>query len=107
MSASGNSSTICCRLIPKPSWHRSSTEMNRYLEEALDLAQAGLGRVSPNPAVGAVVVRDGAVVGRGFYIARGVKHAEVIALEEAGAGARGATLYVKVEAPLFHRRRPA
>ena len=41
--------------------------MNRFLEEALDLAERGLGRVSPNPAVGALIVRDGNIIGRGFY----------------------------------------
>ena len=60
-----------------------------YLEEALDLAAQGLGRVSPNPAVGAVIVRDDVVVGRGFHTWAGVKHAEVLALEEAGELARG------------------
>src|SRR6201988_2579282 len=78
--------------------------MNRYLEEALDLAAHGLGRVSPNPAVGAVIVRDDAVAGRGFHTWAGVKHAEVVALEEAGALARGATLYVTLE-PCSHQGR--
>ena len=80
--------------------------MNRYLEEALELAARGVGRVSPNPAVGAVIVRDDAVVGRGFYTARGVKHAEVLAIEEAGEKARGATLYVTLEPHSFHGRTP-
>jgi len=78
--------------------------MNRYLEEALDLAAQGLGRVSPNPAVGAVIVRDDVVVGRGFHTWAGVKHAEVLALEEAGELARGATLYLTLE-PCSHRGR--
>ncbi|MEO8050588.1 MAG: bifunctional diaminohydroxyphosphoribosylaminopyrimidine deaminase/5-amino-6-(5-phosphoribosylamino)uracil reductase RibD [Acidobacteriota bacterium] len=78
--------------------------MNRYLEEALDLAAQGLGRVSPNPAVGAVVVRDDVVVGRGFHTWSGVKHAEVLALEEAGEQARGATLYLSLE-PCSHQGR--
>lgn len=78
--------------------------MTRYLEEALDLAAQGLGRVSPNPAVGAVIVRDDAVVGRGFHTWSGVKHAEVLAIEEAGARARGATLYLTLE-PCSHQGR--
>jgi diaminohydroxyphosphoribosylaminopyrimidine deaminase/5-amino-6-(5-phosphoribosylamino)uracil reductase len=78
--------------------------MNPYLEEALDLAARGLGRVSPNPAVGAVIVRDDVVVGRGFHTWTGVKHAEVLALEEAGERARGATLYVTLE-PCSHQGR--
>lgn len=78
--------------------------MNPYLEEALDLAAQGLGRVSPNPAVGAVIVRDEVVVGRGFHTWAGVKHAEVLALEEAGELARGATLYLTLE-PCSHQGR--
>jgi diaminohydroxyphosphoribosylaminopyrimidine deaminase / 5-amino-6-(5-phosphoribosylamino)uracil reductase len=80
--------------------------MNRYLEEALDLAAQGLGRVSPNPAVGAVIVRDDTIVGRGLHTWAGVKHAEVIALDEAGARARGATLYLTLE-PCSHQGRTA
>jgi diaminohydroxyphosphoribosylaminopyrimidine deaminase/5-amino-6-(5-phosphoribosylamino)uracil reductase len=80
--------------------------MNPHMEQALELAAGGVGRVSPNPAVGAVIVRDGAVVGRGFYAARGVKHAEVLALEEAGEKARGATMYVTLEPHSFHGRTP-
>ncbi|PYT12663.1 MAG: bifunctional diaminohydroxyphosphoribosylaminopyrimidine deaminase/5-amino-6-(5-phosphoribosylamino)uracil reductase RibD [Acidobacteria bacterium] len=80
--------------------------MNRYLEDALELAARGVGRVSPNPAVGAVVVRQDQVVGRGFYTAAGVKHAEVLALEEAGEGAHGATLYVTLEPHAYHGRTP-
>ena len=75
-----------------------------YMRQALELARRGLGRTSPNPAVGALVVRDGAVVGRGFHTWAGVKHAEVVALEEAGERARGATLYVTLE-PCVHQGR--
>src|ERR1700681_46231 len=78
--------------------------MNRYLHEALDLAAQGLGRVSPNPAVGAVVVRDGTVVGRGFHTWSGMKHAEILALDEAGERARDATLYLTLE-PCSHQGR--
>jgi diaminohydroxyphosphoribosylaminopyrimidine deaminase/5-amino-6-(5-phosphoribosylamino)uracil reductase len=78
--------------------------MNRYLEEALDLAAQGLGRVSPNPAVGAVIVRDGTVVGRGFHTWSGMKHAEILALDEAGERARNATLYLTLE-PCSHQGR--
>jgi diaminohydroxyphosphoribosylaminopyrimidine deaminase/5-amino-6-(5-phosphoribosylamino)uracil reductase len=80
--------------------------MNRYLEEALDLAAQGLGRVSPNPAVGAVIVRDDTIVGRGLHTWSGVKHAEVLALDEAGERARGATLYLTLE-PCSHQGRTA
>lgn len=74
------------------------------MREALELARQGVGRTSPNPAVGAVVVRAGEVVGRGFHTWEGVKHAEVLALEQAGEKARGATLYVTLE-PCAHQGR--
>src|SRR5689334_7828976 len=80
--------------------------MDKFLEEALELAARGVGRTSPNPSVGAVVVRDGAVVGRGFHTWEGVKHGEVLALEEAGARAAGATLYVSLEPCTHHGRTP-
>ena len=74
------------------------------MRDALALARRGVGQTSPNPAVGAVVVRDGEVVGRGFHTYAGLKHAEVLALEEAGERARGATLYVTLE-PCCHQGR--
>ncbi len=75
-----------------------------YMREALDLARQGQGRTSPNPAVGAVLVRNGEVVGRGFHTWTGVKHAEVLALEQAGERARGAILYVTLEPCSHHGR---
>jgi diaminohydroxyphosphoribosylaminopyrimidine deaminase/5-amino-6-(5-phosphoribosylamino)uracil reductase len=75
-----------------------------YMRLALDLAERGRGRVSPNPAVGAVLVRDGQIVGQGFHTWSGVKHAEIVALEEAGERARGATLYITLE-PCSHQGR--
>jgi len=78
--------------------------MSAFLEQALDLAQQGAGRTSPNPAVGALVVKDGQIVGRGFHTWAGVKHAEVLALEEAGERARGAVMYVTLE-PCVHQGR--
>ncbi|MGA8029818.1 MAG: bifunctional diaminohydroxyphosphoribosylaminopyrimidine deaminase/5-amino-6-(5-phosphoribosylamino)uracil reductase RibD [Bryobacteraceae bacterium] len=74
------------------------------MKEALRLAEQGRGRTSPNPTVGAVLVRDGAIVGRGFHTWAGVDHAEVLALREAGQAARGATLYVTLE-PCSHQGR--
>lgn len=68
-----------------------------YMDMALELARAGWGHVSPNPLVGAVVVRDGQVVGRGWHRAYGQAHAEVNALADAGEAARGATIYVTLE----------
>lgn len=75
-----------------------------YMAEALELARRGIGLASPNPMVGAVVVRDGEVAGRGFHTWAGVKHAEVLALDEAGERARGADLYVTLE-PCAHQGR--
>ncbi|MGD0618457.1 MAG: bifunctional diaminohydroxyphosphoribosylaminopyrimidine deaminase/5-amino-6-(5-phosphoribosylamino)uracil reductase RibD [Bryobacteraceae bacterium] len=75
-----------------------------FMDEALALARMGAGRTSPNPAVGAVVVRNGEIVGRGFHTWAGVKHAEIVALEEAGERARGAELYLTLE-PCSHQGR--
>jgi diaminohydroxyphosphoribosylaminopyrimidine deaminase / 5-amino-6-(5-phosphoribosylamino)uracil reductase len=77
------------------------------LERALELAERGRGRVEPtHPLVGAVVVRDGSVVGEGWYAGSGTPHAEVVALEAAGARARGATLYVTLEPCAHHGTTP-
>jgi diaminohydroxyphosphoribosylaminopyrimidine deaminase / 5-amino-6-(5-phosphoribosylamino)uracil reductase len=76
------------------------------MDEALELARQGLGRTSPNPAVGAVLVKDGQIVGRGFHTYAQAKHAEVIALEEAGEQSRGATLYITLEPCSHHGRTP-
>lgn len=75
-----------------------------YMREALDLARQGRGMASPNPMVGAVLVRDGAVVGRGYHTYAGVQHAEIVALGQAGEAARGAALYVSLE-PCSHQGR--
>lgn len=69
----------------------------RYIKMALRLARKGSGRTSPNPMVGAVVVRKGVVVGQGFHQKAGGLHAERIAIEEAGDRARGGTLYLNLE----------
>ncbi len=74
------------------------------MQEALALAAQGRGQTSPNPAVGAVLVRDGKVVGRGFHTWPQIDHAEVVALRAAGEMARGATLYVTLE-PCAHQGR--
>ncbi len=77
----------------------------QHMRRALDLARAGVGLVSPNPAVGAVVVdASGREVGAGTHTYDGVKHAEVLALEQAGEGARGGTLYLNLE-PCSHQGR--
>jgi diaminohydroxyphosphoribosylaminopyrimidine deaminase / 5-amino-6-(5-phosphoribosylamino)uracil reductase len=77
----------------------------QFLRQALDLARQGFGLASPNPHVGAVIVdHDGRVAGTGAYTYDGVKHAEVVALEQAGDRARGGTLYINLE-PHSHQSR--
>ncbi len=71
------------------------------MQRALLLAERGWGHTAPNPMVGAVVVRDGVVVGEGYHARFGESHAEVVALGAAGARAKGATLYVSLE-PCAH-----
>lgn len=68
-----------------------------YMEMALALAEKGKGFTSPNPMVGAVVVKDGQIVGKGWHKACGGPHAEVNAIDDAGDLARGATIYVTLE----------
>jgi len=82
------------------------TNDHDYMRMALDLAVRGAGYVSPNPMVGAVVVRQGQVVGRGYHQAVGGPHAEVHAIDDAGDRARGATLYVTLEPCNHHGRTP-
>ena len=72
-----------------------------FLERALELAERGRGTTQPNPVVGAVLVRDGEVVGEGWHERKGEAHAEVNAIAAAGDRARGATLYVTLE-PCAH-----
>ena len=76
------------------------------LERALELAERGRGTTYPNPVVGAVVVRDGEVVGEGWHERKGGPHAEVVALDAAGERARGATLYVTMEPCAHHGSTP-
>jgi diaminohydroxyphosphoribosylaminopyrimidine deaminase/5-amino-6-(5-phosphoribosylamino)uracil reductase len=77
-----------------------------YFERALELAERGRGKTHDHPLVGAVVVRDGEVMGEGWYEYAGVRHAEAIALEQAGEAAREATLYVTLEPCSHHGRTP-
>jgi riboflavin biosynthesis protein ribD len=73
----------------------------KYMQMAIELAKKGAGGVNPNPMVGAVVVKNGKVIGRGYHKFFGGSHAEVYALEEAGKEAEGATIYVTLE-PCSH-----
>ena len=80
----------------------ASSRDHLYMQRALDLAARGIGRVEPNPMVGAVVVKGDRIVGEGYHQQFGGPHAEVLALEAAGAEARGAELYVSLE-PCCHQ----
>jgi diaminohydroxyphosphoribosylaminopyrimidine deaminase / 5-amino-6-(5-phosphoribosylamino)uracil reductase len=77
-----------------------------WMSQALELAQKGWGKTSPNPMVGCVVVKDGVLVGQGYHPKAGEPHAEVFALREAGEQAQGATLYVTLEPCNHHGRTP-
>ncbi len=79
-------------------------EDKEFMQVALDLAQRGKGFTSPNPIVGAVIVKDGRIVGEGYHEAAGKPHAEVMAINDAGSSARGASLYVTLE-PCNHTGR--
>jgi len=80
--------------------------MDAHLLRAIELARRGVRTAAPNPSVGAVVVRDGAVLGEGFTEEAGRRHGEIVALDAAGAGAEGATLYVTMEPCTHHGRTP-
>lgn len=78
----------------------------KFMDEALSLALKGMGNVSPNPVVGAVVVRKGKVVGRGYHRRAGSHHAEVSAIRNVKGSLDGATLYVTLEPCCHHGRTP-
>src|SRR3989338_2420502 len=78
------------------------TQAEYYMSECFEIAKAGLGRTSPNPVVGAIVLdKNGIPVGRGFHAKSGREHAEVLALKEAGKQAKDGTLIVNLE-PCCH-----
>ncbi len=81
---------------------RTMTDDKRFMGVALELAGKGKGMVEPNPMVGAVMVKDGKIVGQGYHEYFGGPHAEVCALEEAGSASKDATLYVTLE-PCAHQ----
>jgi diaminohydroxyphosphoribosylaminopyrimidine deaminase/5-amino-6-(5-phosphoribosylamino)uracil reductase len=78
----------------------------KYMKMALDQARKGLGRTSPNPAVGAVIVKDGGVIAAGYHRKAGTPHAEIDALNKLDGHAAGATLYVTLEPCNHHGRTP-
>jgi len=79
---------------------------SRMMQRCLSLAKRATGRTSPNPLVGAVIVKDGEIVGEGFHPRAGEPHAEVFALKAAGTAARGATIYVSLEPCNHYGRTP-
>lgn len=81
-------------------------EAERYMSRALNLAKRGQGRTSPNPMVGAVIVKDDKIVGEGYHRAPGEPHAEVEAIRAAGDNTRGAELYVTLEPCNHYGRTP-
>ena len=83
-----------------------STSDERWMSRALEIAGRAQGRTSPNPAVGAVLVRDGELLGEGFHEKAGEPHAEVMAFRNAREDVTGATLYVTLEPCAFHGRTP-
>src|SRR5246127_1891435 len=108
-SAPANQSTTSSPSTPKPTPIRFSTDTvnshdTHFMEHALDLARKGVGLASPNPTVGCVIVKDGAILGEGFHQYDWKDHAEIVALKQAGDRARGATLYVTLE-PCNHTGR--
>ncbi len=76
---------------------KPNQQYEKYMERVLELAEKGRGRTSPNPMVGALVIKNGEVVGEGYHTAAGKKHAEVVALENAGEKAKGAVLISSLE----------
>jgi len=77
-----------------------------YMKKALSLAELALGQVSPNPAVGALLVKDNEIIGQGYTQPPGSNHAEIVALEHAGKAATGSTLYVTLEPCCHYGRTP-
>ena len=77
-----------------------------YMERALSLARMAVGNTSPNPAVGAVIVKDELIVGEGYTQPPGSDHAEIVALKQAGDSGKGATMYVTLEPCCFTGRTP-
>ncbi|HSB03558.1 MAG TPA: bifunctional diaminohydroxyphosphoribosylaminopyrimidine deaminase/5-amino-6-(5-phosphoribosylamino)uracil reductase RibD [Thermodesulfobacteriota bacterium] len=78
----------------------------QWMKQVLRLAEKGRGRTSPNPMVGAVLVKGGKIVGKGYHAKAGEAHAEIIALQQAGESARGSTLYINLEPCIHYGRTP-
>ena len=78
----------------------------QMMQRCIELAKQAAGQTAPNPMVGAVVVKDGEIIGEGFHPGAGQPHAEVFALREAGEAAKGATIYVSLEPCNHYGRTP-
>jgi diaminohydroxyphosphoribosylaminopyrimidine deaminase / 5-amino-6-(5-phosphoribosylamino)uracil reductase len=89
-----------------PNTGGSARDDAQFMRRALELARKGWGQTAPNPMVGAVVVRDGVIVGEGYHRVFGGPHAEVEALRAAGERAQGATVYVTLEPCVHHGKTP-
>src|SRR5262245_16408748 len=85
-------------------WFPTFVNDETYIRRTFELARKGLGFASPGALVGAIIVKDDRILGEGFYTYGGIRHAEVIALEQAGIAARGSTVYTNPE-PCSHQGR--
>jgi diaminohydroxyphosphoribosylaminopyrimidine deaminase / 5-amino-6-(5-phosphoribosylamino)uracil reductase len=99
----GDLETLCLQVV---FLFREEQRVLDYMQRALELASRALGWCSPNPAVGAILVRDGEIVGEGWTQSPGDAHAEIVALRQAGDRAAGATLYVTLEPCSHYGRTP-
>ena len=78
----------------------------KFMRRALELARKGEGLAHPNPMVGAILVRDDEIVGEGYHLFANIKHAEIVAIEDAGTAAQGSTLYCSLEPCCHYGRTP-
>ena len=84
----------------------SSTDDEKYMRHAIELAKKGLGWTNPNPMVGAVIVKDGKIIGEGYHKKYGELHAETSALNNCTKSPEGATIYVTLEPCCHHGKQP-
>jgi len=89
--------SLITRCVDLPELGAITSEDREYMQQAINLAKTAAGKTHPNPIVGAVIVKDGDVVGMGYHPKAGQPHAEVFALRAAGDRAEGATAYVSLE----------
>lgn len=104
MTRKGHLAGVACAARGASEVRKSVRRDEHYMQRAIELALKGWGKTSPNPLVGAVVVKGSRVIGEGYHRKAGTPHAEIHAIRQAGGGAQGATLYVTLE-PCCHRGR--